>query len=132
MMRYRTTPTAIAAATVMLALVVTGAFADAPDAPTAAATPAVRRTFTATAYALRGKTADGTRSRPGVVAADLRVLPLGTRIRVTGAGAYSGDYEVADSGPAVKGRKIDIYVASSRAARAFGRRRVEVEVLAAP
>lgn len=86
-------------------------------------------TFTATAYSQEGRTASGTRARPGVVAADPDVLPLGSRIRVSGAGPYSGEYVVEDTGPAVDGRHIDIYVESASEARRFGRRTVEVEIL---
>lgn len=94
--------------------------------------PTAAETYTATAYALHGKTADGGQTRAGIVAADPRVLPLGTRIRVTNAGAQSGDYVVADTGARMRGRIIDIYVGSTKVARAFGRRRVQVEVLSKP
>jgi 3D (Asp-Asp-Asp) domain-containing protein len=83
----------------------------------------------ATAHAQKGATADGGKSRVGVVAADPSVLPLGSRIRVTGAGEYSGVYLVRDTGPAVKGRQIDIYMPTDREARQFGRRRVTIEIL---
>jgi len=83
----------------------------------------------ATAHAQKGATADGGKSRVGVVAADPSVLPLGSRIRVTGAGEYSGVYLVKDTGPAVKGREIDIYMPTDREAKQFGRRRVTIEVL---
>ena len=46
----------------------------------------------ATAFALRGITRAGTRTHGGVVSADPTFLPLGTRIRVTGAGQFSGIY----------------------------------------
>jgi 3D (Asp-Asp-Asp) domain-containing protein len=85
--------------------------------------------FTATAYALEGLTASGTRARKGIVAADPRVLPLGSKIRVSGAGAYSGDYLVEDTGALIKGHIIDIKVATVKEARQFGRRRIGVEVL---
>jgi 3D (Asp-Asp-Asp) domain-containing protein len=88
--------------------------------------------FSATAYCLTGTTAMGVETRPGIVAADPRILPLGTRIRVTNAGAYSGIYTVADTGPAVKGREIDIFIPDLAAAKRFGRRRVKVEVLDRP
>jgi hypothetical protein len=46
-----------------------------------------------------------------------------------GAGAYSGEYLVEDTGPAVKGKIIDIKVGSTAEAVKFGRRNVFVEVL---
>lgn len=81
---------------------------------------------------MNGTTADGSHTRPGVVAADPAILPLGTRIRISGAGRYSGVYTVSDTGPAVHGREIDIFMPDVRAARRFGRRRVRVEVLGGP
>jgi 3D (Asp-Asp-Asp) domain-containing protein len=83
--------------------------------------------FTATAYCLQGRTANGGGVRRGVIAADPRVLRLGSRISL-GAGAYSGSYLVADTGGAVKGRKLDIWVPSCAEARRFGRRTVTVFV----
>jgi 3D (Asp-Asp-Asp) domain-containing protein len=81
--------------------------------------------FTATAYCLKGKTASGGSVRRGLVAADPRILPLGTRINLN-AGSYSGSYLVADTGGAVKGRKLDIWVPNCSEARRFGRRNVTV------
>lgn len=84
--------------------------------------------FRATAYCLRGKTAMGSSVRRGIVAADPRVLPLGSRISIS-AGAYSGTYTVADTGGAVKGRKLDIWVPNCSEAMRFGRRSVTVSRL---
>ena len=98
----------------------------------AAATPARkagRRSFTAVAHSVEGKSADGSQARKGTVAADPNVLPLGSKIRVRGAGAYSGEYTVIDSGGGVKGNVIDIYMSSVREARKFGTRKVEVEIV---
>lgn len=91
-----------------------------------AVTPAV--TFTATAYSLRGRTASGSGVRRGIIAADRRVLPIGTRVRLD-AGSYSGEYLVADTGGAVRGRKIDIWVPQTSEAMRFGRRPVKLTVL---
>jgi 3D (Asp-Asp-Asp) domain-containing protein len=85
--------------------------------------------FTATAYSISGKTRSGTRTRRGIVAADPKVIPLGSRIRVHDAGAYSGEYEVADTGAKVDGRIIDIYMPNAAEARQFGRRSVQVEII---
>jgi 3D (Asp-Asp-Asp) domain-containing protein len=91
-----------------------------------AASPAV--TFTATAYSLRGRTASGAGVRRGIIAADRKILPLGTRVRLE-AGAYSGEYVVADTGGAVRGRKIDIWMPHTSEAMRFGRRPVRLTVL---
>jgi 3D (Asp-Asp-Asp) domain-containing protein len=84
--------------------------------------------FTATAYSLRGRTASGKPVTRGLVAADRRVLPLGTRVRID-AGSYSGEYLVADTGGAVRGRKIDIWVPNTGEAMKFGRRPIKLTVL---
>jgi 3D (Asp-Asp-Asp) domain-containing protein len=83
----------------------------------------------ATAFDLSGITRAGTRPHGGIVSADPTFLPLGTRIRVTGAGQLSGVYLVADTGGKVVGRYIDIYVPSRTLAKRFGTRLVSVSVL---
>ncbi len=84
--------------------------------------------FIATAYCLRGRTASGKMVAKGMIAADRTVLPLGTRVRLE-AGAYSGEYLVTDTGGAIRGRKIDIWIPSSGEALRFGRRKVKLTVL---
>lgn len=84
--------------------------------------------YTATAYCLRGKTAMGHGVRKGIIAADPRVLRLGSKVRI-GAGAHSGEYLVSDTGGRIKGRKIDIWMASCAEARRFGRRTVQITPL---
>jgi 3D (Asp-Asp-Asp) domain-containing protein len=87
--------------------------------------------YSATAYSLRGKTASGQYVSRGLIAADPRLLPLGTRVRLD-AGAWSGEYLVADTGGAIRGRKIDIWTPTSREALQFGRRPVRLTVLSLP
>jgi 3D (Asp-Asp-Asp) domain-containing protein len=99
-----------------------------PEDKTANSTSKNAGGFNATAYCLRGRTANGGSVRRGIVAADPRVLPLGTRIYLN-AGAYSGNYVVADTGGAVRGRKLDIWVPNCSEAIKFGRRSVSVNVL---
>jgi 3D (Asp-Asp-Asp) domain-containing protein len=84
--------------------------------------------FTATAYSLRGRTASGRAVSRGVIAADRRLLPIGTRVRLE-AGPYSGEYVVADTGGSVRGRKVDIWVPNAGEAIRFGRRPVRLTVL---
>jgi 3D (Asp-Asp-Asp) domain-containing protein len=88
-----------------------------------------RLTVTATAFAVEGTNAAGTQSQVGTCAADPAVLPLGSRIRVTGAGKYSGVYTVADTGQKVVGREIDIFIPDPAEAKEFGKKRVRVHVL---
>lgn len=89
------------------------------------------RSFRATAYCLRGRTASGQRVRRGLIAADPRVLPLGTKVQLT-AGKYSGEYIVADTGGKVKGNKIDIWVPNCGEAIRWGNRGVKLTVMSRP
>ena len=83
------------------------------------------RTFVATAYCLKGRTATGSRPGPGTVAVDPRVIPLGSRVHVAGYG-----WGVArDTGRAIRGRRLDLWLSRKRACRAWGRRAVTVRVL---
>lgn len=84
--------------------------------------------FTATAYCLKGRTAMGHGVRRGIIAADPRILRLGSRISL-GAGSYSGEYLVSDTGGGVKGKRIDIWMPSCAEARRFGRRTVTIDPL---
>jgi 3D (Asp-Asp-Asp) domain-containing protein len=84
--------------------------------------------YLATAYSLRGRTASGQMVAKGVIAADPRHLPLGSRVRIE-AGSYSGEYVVADTGGMVRGRRIDIWTPTSREAMRFGKRMVKLTVL---
>lgn len=85
--------------------------------------------MTATAYCDKGETDGGIRAQPGVVAADPRVLPIGSTVRVSGLGPKAQTFIVADTGSAVKGRHIDIFMPSCRAARRFGRKPVIVRTI---
>ncbi len=93
--------------------------------------PGQHVTFTATAYCDSGKTKAGVTTRSGVAAADPRLLPVGSVVRVHNPKQprYEGIYTVMDTGSAVQGRRIDLFIASCREARQFGLRHVLVRVL---
>src|SRR5580700_4674592 len=99
-----------------------------PPSPHIPHRPTIRY-FVATAYSVEGTGASGKWSHPGTVAADRSVLPLNSHIRVYGAGQYSGDYTVEDTGGKVDGHHIDVYMPSHAEAKKFGRQRVKVVVL---
>lgn len=84
--------------------------------------------FQATAYCLKGRTASGEYVRPGIIAADPRVLPLGTVVHIK-VGRHTGTYTVTDTGGMIKGRKVDIYFPTRKEAMQFGRQRVMVRVV---
>ncbi len=102
--------------------------ADATSAAKPTETVAAAQVYTATAYSLHGRTASGKPVARGLIAADPRVLPLGTRVRID-AGEFSGEYLVADTGGAVKGRRVDIWTPTTREAMRFGRRAIKLTVL---
>jgi 3D (Asp-Asp-Asp) domain-containing protein len=84
--------------------------------------------FQATAYALRGRTFSGVYVRRGVIAADPRVIPIGSVVQIVTPG-YSGIYTVQDTGGKIKGKIIDVWVGSTREAMIFGRRQIKVHVV---
>ena len=86
---------------------------------------ASRGSFSASAYCFSGRTSMGHAVRRGLIAADPRVLPLGSKV-VINAGPWSGTYLVSDTGGAIRGKKIDIWVPSCSEARKFGRRTVQI------
>jgi 3D (Asp-Asp-Asp) domain-containing protein len=92
------------------------------------ARPRVMR-MEATAFSTPGVTASGTGTHWGIVAADPTVLPLGSRIWVSGAGPYSGRYVVTDTGDKIIGRKVDLFIPNAAAAKQFGKKLVRVRVL---
>jgi 3D (Asp-Asp-Asp) domain-containing protein/peptidoglycan hydrolase CwlO-like protein len=75
-----------------------------------------------TAYDLPGTTATGIPVRHGVCATDPRVIPLGTRFTVPGYGVCVA----ADTGSAVIGRRIDVWVATATEAQNWGTRTVTI------
>ncbi len=92
---------------------------------TATSAGASRGAFSATAYCFSGRTAMGHGVRRGLIAADPRVLKMGSRVYIN-AGQWSGTYLVSDTGGAIKGKRIDIWVPSCGEARRFGRRSVTI------
>ncbi|HWQ41979.1 MAG TPA: ubiquitin-like domain-containing protein [Desulfosporosinus sp.] len=79
----------------------------------------------ATAYCIPGgKTKTGASVRWGIVAVDPRVISLGENVFVEGYGNASA----LDTGGAIKGNRIDLYMNSEAAARSWGVRNVMVYV----
>ncbi len=79
-------------------------------------------TVTSTGYAIRGRTATGVPTAPGVVAVDPALIPLGTRLTIPGYGTGVA----ADTGGAVHGYVIDLWFPTLKQALAWGRRTVTV------
>lgn len=77
------------------------------------------------------KTHLGTKVRPGVIAVDPKVIPLGSKVYIEladGAGLYA---VAEDTGGAIKGNRIDIAMASRGEAKAFGIQDAKVHILEA-
>lgn len=110
----------------------------APPAPKAAPAPQVKAarqiTVTATAYTAScagcsGTTATGIniKANPNakVIAVDPSVIPLGSRVYVEGIGeAIAGD-----TGGAIKGNRIDVFIPSEQDALNFGVKQLKVTIL---
>jgi 3D (Asp-Asp-Asp) domain-containing protein len=90
--------------------------------------PAGLENFHATAYCVTGITKSGVKVAPGHVAADPKVIPMGSMIYVD-APLMGGIYQVLDTGNLVKGKIIDIFIPSYERCQEFGRRMVKVKVL---
>ena len=89
-----------------------------------------RLQFSATAYCKGETTASGVGVRTGIAAADPAILPVGSVVRLeTPNPRYSGVWTVMDTGPAVRGRSVDLYLWSCKEALQFGRRKVRLTVL---
>lgn len=88
--------------------------------------PCETRMMEATAYTWTGnRTATGTVPEEGrTVAVDPEIIPLGSRLAINGQGGYIAE----DTGGAIKGNRIDIYMLEREAALYWGRQPVEVEV----
>jgi 3D (Asp-Asp-Asp) domain-containing protein/septal ring factor EnvC (AmiA/AmiB activator) len=92
-----------------------------PQAPVASG-----RTLTvvATAYTTRGTTATGIPAGPGVVAVDPSVIPLGSRLTIPGY----GEGVAADTGGAIQGLRIDLWVATAAEAAQWQWKTVTIKV----
>ena len=92
--------------------------------------PGARLAFSATAYCKGIVTASGVAAQSGVVAADPEMLPVGSVIEIDSlTPRYNGIYTVMDTGPAVQGRQVDVYMWSCNEALQFGRRPIHLTVL---
>lgn len=78
------------------------------------------------------KTHLGTQVRPGVIAVDPKVIPLGSKVFIQYPDGH-GEYATAeDTGGAIKGNRIDIAKWSVPEAEKFGMKNVKVFVVSTP
>lgn len=82
--------------------------------------------FEATAYCYTGnRTATGTWPSRGTIAVDPEVIPLGSKLHVEGYGEGIAE----DTGGAIRGNIIDLYMLDRNEALSWGRRQVEVTII---
>lgn len=79
------------------------------------------------AGAVSFSTASGTRTRWGTVAADIRLYPFGTRLRIEGF--EDTTFVVEDTGGAVRGHVFDVWFPDAASAIRFGTQTRRVTVL---
>ena len=96
----------------------------APPPPPGGLAAGSQLTVVATAYSLRGRTAVGLETQPGIVAVDPNVIPLGSKMTIPGY----GEGIAADTGSAVKGAIIDVWLPTVEEALAWGRRTVTITI----
>jgi 3D (Asp-Asp-Asp) domain-containing protein len=84
--------------------------------------------YNATAYCITGITKSGVQVARGHVAADPKVIPLGSMIYIDSP-LMGGIYQVLDTGEMVKGKIVDIFNPSYERCKEFGRRMVRIKVL---
>lgn len=78
------------------------------------------------------KTFLGTQIRPGIIAVDPKVIPLGSRVYIEYPDGH-GEYAIAeDTGGAIKGNRIDVAKWTVNEAKRFGMQKVKVTILSSP
>jgi hypothetical protein len=69
-------------------------------------------------------------AQSGVAASDPSLLPVGSVVEIDASDSrYNGIYTVMDTGPAVQGRQVDLYMWNCNEALQFGRRPINLTVL---
>lgn len=78
-----------------------------------------------------GITYSGTQARPGVIAVDPKIIPLRSKVYIESLDS-TADYGFAsaeDTGSAIKGNKIDLFIGDNKSALRYGRRYVKVYII---
>ncbi|MDQ6782708.1 MAG: LysM peptidoglycan-binding domain-containing protein, partial [Actinomycetota bacterium] len=90
--------------------------ASSPPPPTSSAGGQSLGSFVVTCYNDAGDTASGVPAGPHTVAVDPSVIPLGTTITIQGVGTRIAQ----DTGGAIKGHRLDVWMPTAAACDAFG------------
>jgi 3D (Asp-Asp-Asp) domain-containing protein len=92
--------------------------------------PGTSLDFVATAYCKGLTTKSGVAVQSGIAAADPSLLPVGSVVEVDSHDSrYDGIYTILDTGPAIRGAMVDIYMWSCHEALKFGRKPIRLRVL---
>ena len=76
-----------------------------------------------TAYCLLGRTRRGNQVRAGIIAVDPALFPLGRDVELFFGRSRYGRFLADDTGGAIRGARIDVWLTDCAAARRFGRKR---------
>ena len=79
-----------------------------------------------TAYNSYSLTSTGQKPRWGTIAVDPKVIPYGTKIYIP---EFGKTFIANDTGGAIKGNKIDIFMNSKKECYNWGRRTIEIQIL---
>lgn len=71
-----------------------------------------------------GITKSGKVAKWGTVATDIKVIPLGTKLKIEGFGSIL--FEASDTGKVIKGNRIDIWHETHSKAKMFGRKKLAI------
>ena len=85
-----------------------------------------KMSVTATAYTGGGTTSTGTKARWGVIAVDPSVIPYGTRVYIP---QFKQTFVAQDTGSAIRGNKIDIYMDSKEQAIKWGVKNITLYII---
>ena len=80
----------------------------------------------ATAYAGHGITSTGTTPKWGTIAVDPSVIPYGTKVYIP---QFDKTFIAEDTGSAIKGNKIDIYMNDEGSANNWGRKTIDIYIV---
>lgn len=76
-----------------------------------------------------GITASGEKVRRGIIAVDTSVIPMHSKVVIEGLGKWSGEYVAKDTGGAIVGNRVDIYVPTKQEAFELGRRKAKLYIV---
>ncbi|MGL5693945.1 MAG: 3D domain-containing protein [Peptostreptococcaceae bacterium] len=80
----------------------------------------------ATAYTGYSTTSTGQKPKWGTIAVDPKVIPYGTKVYIP---KFNQVFVANNTGGAIKGNKIDIYMNSRKECYDWGRRTIEIQIL---